>query len=113
MIKSFEMDHTQLFAPKIRLADIYEKLEDFDHAISSLEDALAEVQTYSSDWTDDKKYFDGYIEDRLSLFYYYQKHNYLKAIEYSSRALQCNPNNSRVVSNLKFYYNDFIKSRGE
>ena len=25
MIKSFEMDHTQLFAPKIRLADIYEK----------------------------------------------------------------------------------------
>ena len=25
MIKSFEMDHTQLIAPKIRLADIYEK----------------------------------------------------------------------------------------
>lgn len=25
MIKSFEMDHTKLFAPKIRLADIYER----------------------------------------------------------------------------------------
>lgn len=25
MIKSFEMDHTQLFAPKIRLADIYKR----------------------------------------------------------------------------------------
>lgn len=92
------------------LADIYEKKSDYDETISYLLKAL-EVKSYSSDWTDDIHYFDGYIEDRLSLLYYYQKHNYLKAMEYCSKALQIDPNNSRINKNLDFYYDAYIKSR--
>lgn len=92
-------------------ADIYEKEGDYKEAIKVLEEALTEVQSYSSDWMDDKKYFTGDIEDRLSLLYYYKACDYLKAIEYCVKALQYNPNNSRINENLKYYYTAYIKSK--
>ena len=91
------------------LADIFEKQGKFDDAIEALENALKDVPTYSSAWYNDKQFFGGYIEDRLSLFYYYQKQNPLKALEFCSKALQLDPNNSRIKRNLDFYYKDFLK----
>lgn len=93
------------------LADWYEKEGYYDDAIISLETALT-VKSYSNDWTDDIQYFNGYIEDRLSLFYYYQKNDPLKSIEYCVKALQLDPNNDRINNNLKYYYKSYIESRG-
>lgn len=92
-------------------ADIFEHQGKFDNAILMLEKALKNVQSYSNDWTDDAELFNGSIEDRLSLFYYYQKQNYLKAIEYSVKALSYNPNDKRLINNLNFCYTKFIESR--
>ena len=95
----------------VKLADVYEKLGDNKNAIICLENALNEVPTYSSDWTDDKLYFGGYIEDRLSLFYYYKSQNYAKALEFASKAIQLDPDNNRILNNMKFYYDALIKSK--
>lgn len=90
-------------------ADVYENMGNTDKAIGMLEKALKEVQTYSSDWTDDYYLYTGYIEDRLSLFYYYQKSDPLTSIEYCARALKYDPNNERINSNLKFYYEAYLR----
>lgn len=92
-------------------ADIYEKEGKYEVAIKILERALKSVLSYSSDWMDDKKYFTGNIEDRLSLLYYYKVGDYLKAIEYCSKALQYDSNNKRLNDNLMYYYNAYIKSK--
>lgn len=91
-------------------ADIYERQGNNDAAISSLEQAL-EIESYSSDWKDDRALYSGNIEDRLSLFYYYTKKDYLKSIEYCVKALQLSPDNNRLITNLKYYYNSFLESR--
>lgn len=88
------------------LADIYEELGRYDNAINSLLSALT-ITDYAGDWRDDYNLYNGYIEDRLSLFYYYQKNNYLKAIEYCTKALAYNPKDARLNSNLDFYYEKF------
>ena len=87
---------------KIR-ADIYERLGDADRAIEALETGVSKVPSYSSDWTDDLKNFNGYFEDRLSLFYYYQKNNPSKAIEWCKKAISQNPENERLKKNLGYY----------
>ena len=94
----------------VTFANIFEEKGEDDKAIDSLEKALA-IQSNSNDWREDSKNFSGYIEDRLSLFYYYKKHNLLKAIEYSTKALSLDPNNERMLNNLKFYYNSYINKR--
>lgn len=91
-------------------ADIYETMGNQDKAIEMLEKAL-EVPSYSSDWTDDYYLYTGYIEDRLSLFYYYQKSDPLTSIEYCARALKQNPNDERINSNLKFYYEAYLGTK--
>ena len=85
-------------------ADVYERMEKYDMAVTMLERALNEVQSNSNDWKDDASLFNGAIEDRLSLFYYYQMHNYLKSIEYCVKALSYRPNDKRLNTNLAFYY---------
>ena len=92
-------------------ADIFERQELYDDAINALERALL-VQSNSNDWKDDAELFNGAIEDRLSLFYYYQKQNYLKAIEYCVKSLNYKPDDERINNNLSFYYNKYIESRG-
>jgi tetratricopeptide (TPR) repeat protein len=90
------------------LADIYEKRGEIDKAIAALEEAVEKCPTYSSDWTDDASNYNGYIEDRLSLFYYYHKKNYLKAIEWSTKALSQNPSNQRLKTNLEYCVKAFM-----
>ena len=68
----------------------------YDNAINALERALL-VQSNSNDWKDDAELFNGAIEDRLSLFYYYQKQNYLKAIEYCIKALNYKPDDENEL----------------
>lgn len=92
-------------------ADVYESMGNTDKAIEMLESALKEVQTYSSDWTDDYYLYTGYIEDRLSLFYYYQKSDPLTSIEYCVKALKYNPNDERINNNLKFYYKAYFGTK--
>lgn len=95
------------------MADAFEKQGNADQAINMLEHALT-IQSNSNDWTDDNLlYTSGEIEDRLSLFYYFQKSNYLKAIEYCCKAITLNPTDERLVSNLGFYFAKFIESRGK
>ena len=93
------------------LADAYENLDYIDNAIETLKEAL-NVESYSSDWTDDIQYFNGYIEDRLSLFYYYQKKDPLTAMEYCIQAIRKTPEESddyhRINNNLKYYYESYI-----
>ena len=86
------------------LADVYESLEKYDDAIRALTDAVEKVQSYSGDWKDNKEYFGSYIENRLSLFYYYRKNNYPKALEWCARALEKEPNDPIAHKNLDFYY---------
>lgn len=93
-------------------SDIYERLGKTNDAIAMLEKAL-EIESYSNDWTEDSILYTGFIEDKLSLFYYYQKANPLKSIEYCSRALQLDPNNDRLKTNLQFYYNAYMEIKGE
>lgn len=92
------------------LADVYERMDETDKAMDALRDALSQVPVNSNDWRDDADLFSGKIEDRLSLFYYYQKHNYPKALEYCAKALSINPYNNRIQENLKYYYDAFMKS---
>ena len=89
------------------LADVYEKSGNKDKAIEMLEKSL-EITSYSSDWTDDYSLYTGYVEDRLSLFYYYDRLNPLKAMEYCIRAIQLDPINDRLKSNLRFYYDAYM-----
>lgn len=84
-------------------ADIYEAMGEKDKAMHSLVEAL-KIESYSSDWTDDFYLYTGYIEDKLSLFYYYDKNDSLTAIEYCAKALKLDPNNERIKTNMKFYY---------
>lgn len=92
------------------LADTYENLNRYDDAINTLYEAIDTVQNYSGDWKDDKMYFGGYMEDRLSLIYYYHKNDYLKAIECCSQALAKSGNDPRIINNLKFYYDKYLES---
>lgn len=92
------------------LADAYEALGEYDNAINALKSALEEVQSYSNDWRDDDDLFNGYIEDRLSLFYYYKKNNPIESIKYCALALEKDPNNSRLVGNMEFYYSSLRDS---
>ena len=85
----------------VALADLYESMGDKDKAIEELEGALH--ISYSNDWRDDVKYFGSYLEDRLSLFYYYHKQDYQKAYEYGLKALELDPDNERIKTNLRFY----------
>ena len=93
-------------------ADAYESIGDSDNAIAYLEAALTEVRSYSNDWTDDYYLFTGYIEDKLSLFYYYQKNDPLKSFEYCVKALEKDKDNERLRNNLKFYYESFLEKSG-
>ena len=93
-------------------ADAYESIGDSDNAIAYLEAALTEVRSYSNDWTDDYYLFTGYIEDKLSLFYYYQKNDPLKSFEYCVKALEKDKDNERLRKNLKFYYESFLEKSG-
>ena len=86
-------------------ADAYEGLGDVDKAIEALELSLIKCQSYSNDWRDDESLFKGEIEDRLSLFYYYNKNNIFKAFEYCIKAISLDPTNKRILSNLDFFYN--------
>ena len=86
-------------------ADAYEGLGEYDKAINALESSLVECQSYSNDWRDDESLFKGEIEDRLSLFYYYNKNNIFKAFEYCIQAISFDPTNKRIRSNLDFFYN--------
>ena len=85
---------------------------DNDKAIEMLEKSLVEVKSYSSDWTDDLFLYTGYIEDKLSLFYYYHKNDPLSAMEYCLKAIKYNPDDERLRSNLKFHYESFV-NKGE
>lgn len=93
------------------LADVYERIHDYDKAIEALKSGIKNVQSYSGDWKDDIACFNGYMEDRLSLFYYYQKNDYPKALEYCAKALS-ETHDERIVNNLKFYYTKFMESIG-
>lgn len=95
------------------MADLYEKSGDYDSAIEWLKRALVEVQSNSNDWKEDAGLFNGEIESRLSLFYYYQKQDYLQAMKYCILALEYpNSDHDNLTSNLKWYYDKFIESRG-
>ena len=91
-------------------ADIYEKMERYDDAIDSLKHALL-IESNSNDWKDDDALFNGLIEDRLSLFYYYKKNDILSAIEYSCKALKLNPDSDRLLNNFKYYVSYFLKGK--
>lgn len=90
-------------------ANIFEKLGNYDIAINKLEIAL-NIQSNSNDWTEDARLYSGVIEDRLSLFYYYQKQNYPKAIEYCARALSFDNKNKRLIKNMSFFYKKLVES---
>lgn len=90
-------------------AESYGLIQDVDTQISYLKKAL-EVNSYSGDWRDDFELYTGKIEDELALLYYYQKADYLKAIQYGSMALQLDPENERFKNNLNWYFKGF---RGE
>lgn len=85
-------------------ADIYEKIDDIDNAINSLLKAL-QIQSNSNDWKEDQRNFSGYIEDRLSLFYYFKK-DYLNAIKYCEKALSFDKDNERIRNNLEVFKRD-------
>ena len=92
------------------LADAYEALDDADNAIASLKDALS-IESNSNDWTEDGRLFTGFIEDRLSLFYYFKKHDLLSAISWAAKALLLDPDNERLQNNLRWYTNEYFSSK--
>lgn len=92
-------------------AEIYEKLDEKDKAIESLEYALQNVTNYSGDWRDDASLFNGEIEDKLSLFYYYHRNDIPKSLEYAEKALSYNPSNERLINNVKLIRNK-LEERG-
>lgn len=91
-------------------ADIYERMEEPDKAIRSLETALL-IESNSNDWKDDASLFRGLIEDRLSLFYYYSKHDILKALSYNVKALSLDPSNERIYNNFSYFVKEYKESR--
>ena len=80
-----------------------------DEAIKALETALT-IHSNSNDWREDANLYNGLIEDRLSLFYYYQKQDYLKAIEYSIKAMRINPHDERLINNYKFFSEKYLET---
>lgn len=90
------------------LANIFEKEKEYSKAVLALNKAL-EIKSFSGDWTDDEYLYNGYIEDRISLFYYYQIKNPYKALEYCVRAIELDKNNERLKNNLGFYYKAIIE----
>ena len=94
------------------LSTAYDKAEMYDEAIEALEKALT-IQSNSNDWKEDQDCFNGSIEDRLSLLYYYHRNNPVKTIEYGKAALSYNPDDERLKTNLNFYYQRLRKMLGE
>ena len=88
----------------VYIADAYKKLEDTNMEIHYLIKALKEVKSYSQDWRDDFAYFNGVIEDRLALLYYYEKKDYILAMKYGAEALSYQPENKRMKGNLDYFY---------
>ena len=88
----------------VYIADAYKKLGDTTMEIHFLIKALKEVESYSYDWRDDFAYFNGAIEDRLALLYYYEKKDYILAMKYGAEALSYQPENERMKDNLDYFY---------
>ena len=88
----------------VYIADAYKKLGDTTMEIHFLIKALKEVESYSYDWRDDFAYFNGAIEDRLALLYYYEKKDYILAMKYGAEALSYQPENERMKNNLDYFY---------
>jgi hypothetical protein len=84
-------------------AEIYAKMDDIDEEIKCLLKALT-IDNNTNDWRDDFELYNGKIEDQLALIYYYNKKDYLKAIQYGSIALQMQSDNERFKSNLDWYF---------
>ena len=88
----------------VYIADAYKKLGDTNMEIFYLIKALEEVKLYSHDWRDNFEYFNGVIEDRLALLYYYEKKDYILAMKYGAEALSYQPENERMKNNLDYFY---------
>ena len=88
----------------VYIADAYKKLGDTNMEIFYLIKALKEVKLYSHDWRDDFAYFNGAIEDRLALLYYYEEKDYILAMKYGAEALSYQPENERMKNNLDYFY---------
>ena len=88
----------------VYIADVYKKLDDINMEIFYLIKALEEVKSYSHDWRDNFEYFNGVIEDRLALLYYYEKKDYILAMKYGAEALSYQPENERMKNNLDYFY---------
>jgi tetratricopeptide (TPR) repeat protein len=88
----------------VYIADVYKKVDDINMEIFYLIKALKEVKSYSHDWRDDFDYFNGVIEDRLALLYYYEKKDYILAMKYGAEALSYQPENERMKGNLDYFY---------
>ena len=104
--KELDIDTRRLYNT---MADIYEENGRIDEAIKALETALT-IHSNSNDWREDASLYNGLIEDRLSLFYYYQKQDYLKAIEYSVKAMRINPYDERLINNYKFFSEKYLET---
>ena len=88
----------------VYIAEVYKKLDDINMEIFYLIKALKEVKSYSHDWRDNFEYFNGVIEDRLALLYYYEKKDYILAMKYGAEALSYQPDNERMKNNLDYFY---------
>ena len=88
----------------VYIAEVYKKLDDINMEIFYLIKALKEVKSYSHDWRDNFEYFNGVIEDRLALLYYYEKKDYILAMKYGAEALSYQPENERMKNNLDYFY---------
>lgn len=92
-------------------ARVYENFDYVDEALNSLFEAL-QIQSSSTDWREDQSLYQGYIEDKIALLYYYRKHDILKALEFGSRALQYNPNDEHLKMNYILYFKEFTVENG-
>jgi tetratricopeptide (TPR) repeat protein len=92
-------------------ARVYENFDYVDEALNSLFEAL-QIQSSSTDWREDQSLYQGYIEDKIALLYYYRKHDILKALEFGSRALQYNPNDEHLKMNYILYFKEFAVENG-
>ena len=88
----------------VYMADVYKKVADTSMEIFYLLKALKDVKEYSHDWRDDFDYFNGVIEDRLALLYYYEEKDYILALKYGAEALSYQPENARLKNNVDYFY---------